>query len=268
MGLVNAVMFPAPNTPNYNKHSFPIFYVDDIPCAIVENINPQHIILYFHPNACDLGSIHPFLTYMATELHSTVIAMEYPGYGIFKGMSSEETVNDAALKVLVFLMNHGLQPKDLIIIGQSIGSSPACFITKWLCERHINPKALVLVAAFTSIGDVVAHFSHGLTLFLNDVMNNAETIKEIDCSVCFIHGVYDDIVPISHSRRMFRLCASESKVLIEIPTGHNSIWNEVTQCLYERFVPTRPHLRIPFTSKTHDWGSDVVDVRFVQRIHR
>jgi hypothetical protein len=46
------------------------------------------IFLYFHANAEDLGRTYKFLTFVHIYLRVHVIAVEYPGYGVYKGDSS------------------------------------------------------------------------------------------------------------------------------------------------------------------------------------
>lgn len=43
------------------------------------------IFLYFHANAEDLGRAQRFLSYIHVYLKMHVIAVEYPGYGIYQG---------------------------------------------------------------------------------------------------------------------------------------------------------------------------------------
>ena len=56
--------------------------------------------------------------------------MEYPSYGIFLGESpSCDTIIQNAEIVFDFLINQmGYHHSDIIIMGRSIGSGPACHI--------------------------------------------------------------------------------------------------------------------------------------------
>jgi hypothetical protein len=53
--------------------------------------------LYFHANAEDLGKALKFLTYVNVYLKMHVIAVEYPGYGVYQGDKStaEKIIADA-----------------------------------------------------------------------------------------------------------------------------------------------------------------------------
>lgn len=56
------------------------------------------VFLYFHANAEDLGKSYRLLTFVQRFLRMHVIAVEYPGYGIYRcpeGTSSQKIVEDA-----------------------------------------------------------------------------------------------------------------------------------------------------------------------------
>lgn len=62
---------------------------DFIPCLFMKyERGSSKIFLYFHANAEDLGRAHKFLNYISTYLKMHVLAVEYPGYGIYTGDTS------------------------------------------------------------------------------------------------------------------------------------------------------------------------------------
>lgn len=59
---------------------------DFIPCLVLKYPRgSSKIFLYFHANAEDLGKALKFLTYVNIYLKMHVIAVEYPGYGVYEG---------------------------------------------------------------------------------------------------------------------------------------------------------------------------------------
>ena len=48
------------------------------------------ILIYFHGNAEDIGLATDILTHIRDKMRIGVLAVEYPGYGIYKGQSSSE----------------------------------------------------------------------------------------------------------------------------------------------------------------------------------
>ena len=90
-----------------------------------------------------------------------VIAMEYPGYGIYPDLQNnsdkaQRILSDAEQVVKFLTQKCGWLESDLIVCGRSIGSGPACHIA----ANHKN-AALVLISPHTSIRGVVKDFFFG-----------------------------------------------------------------------------------------------------------
>jgi hypothetical protein len=57
---------------------------DFIPCLLLQYPKgSSKIFLYFHANAEDLGRAQRFLSYINMYLKMHVLAVEYPGYGLY-----------------------------------------------------------------------------------------------------------------------------------------------------------------------------------------
>ena len=48
------------------------------------------LLIYFHGNAEDIGASMEILLFIQGHLNLNVMAMEYPGYGIYEGSPSSE----------------------------------------------------------------------------------------------------------------------------------------------------------------------------------
>ena len=85
---------------NNQKH-IKISPSDFIPCLLLKyEYGSSKIFLYFHANAEDLGRAYKFLTYINVYLKMHVIAVEYPGYGVYQGDSpSAQKIKDDAERV-------------------------------------------------------------------------------------------------------------------------------------------------------------------------
>ena len=78
-----------------------------IPCLFLKYAKgSSKIFLYFHANAEDLGRTYKFLTYIHLYLKMHVIAVEYPGYGVYEGDSAnaDKVIKDADI-VYKFLID-------------------------------------------------------------------------------------------------------------------------------------------------------------------
>lgn len=53
------------------------------------------VIVYLHGNAEDVGSCYDFILKLSITLNCSVIAVEYPGYGLFKSEeASAESIQE------------------------------------------------------------------------------------------------------------------------------------------------------------------------------
>jgi hypothetical protein len=58
-----------------------------------------------------------------------ILAVEYPGYGLYNSSpSSEKLLEDALIVYDHMVHRRGIAESDIILFGRSIGSSPACFV--------------------------------------------------------------------------------------------------------------------------------------------
>lgn len=65
------------------------------------------------------------------------------------------------------------------------------------------------MSPFTSIKDVAYNFVGSISYFVNDHFNNLECMKNIKCPVLLIHGEDDQLIPYSHSNKLFDALLSQ-----------------------------------------------------------
>jgi acetyl esterase/lipase len=116
-------------------------------------VNSKYLLLYFHASGEDIKSAHGLLNYLRNSYQTNVIAMEYPGYSIFKGSVSAEEVNRNARVVYQFVTNKlGFQERNIVVVGRSIGTGVALELLRGGNEgKTPHPRCLVLISPFTSI---------------------------------------------------------------------------------------------------------------------
>ena len=99
---LNSLIFPAPES-SYDEKTFEkdlIFIprIDDIgeasskefiPCLYLPySQGSSKVMMYFHGNAEDLGQAYQLLNHIRNTLKIHVLAVEFPGYGIYPGTPS------------------------------------------------------------------------------------------------------------------------------------------------------------------------------------
>ena len=107
-----------------------------------------NVIIYFHGNAEDINVSYSFLVYLQKNFKLSVIAVEYPGYGLYKDSSpnADLILNDAEYVYNYLNKRLGYDEKNIIIFGRSIGSGPSTYLAS-----KYKPGCLVLMSPFTSL---------------------------------------------------------------------------------------------------------------------
>jgi len=225
---INDAMFH-PQEPSYswdtphvvNMNAAPAGVLVDpppIPIAAFWHPNAQtnKVILYLHGNAEDIGD----LAGVFEDFHKSgfsVFAPDYPGYGLSRGKPTEKNVYDTAVMAYLFLIAHGVEASDIIVLGRSIGSGPACYLAE-----NVPVGGLVVESGFTSAPRVVTR----IRILPFDPFPNIRRVRNIACPKLFIHGVNDSTVPVSHGKALFA-AAKEPKTLLLIDTaGHDDLMFE------------------------------------------
>ncbi len=128
-----------------------------------------------------------------------MVAVEYPGYGIYKGTPNESKIlEDAEAVYDYFVTNLKVDPQDVIIFGRSIGSGPSSYLAS---KKNIG--ALVLMSAFTSIRSVVKDLAGSwATYLIKERFDNLNAISKVTCPTFIVHGQSDTLIPFNHSKQL------------------------------------------------------------------
>lgn len=167
----------------------------------------ERLILYFHANGEDLSHIAEFLSSMCDALNISIIAMEYPGYGLYHGAPNEDQILEDAEDVLSFVVNElKVDSTNIVAVGRSIGSGPAVHLAS-----KFKIGGLVLVSPFTSIKAVIRD-KVGLLISncIRERFNNLGRIENVKCKLKIVHGAKDELVRPEHSKLL------ASKLLITL----------------------------------------------------
>ena len=161
-------------------------------------------VVYFHGNGEELGDIRESLSHMARELRCNVFAAEYPGYGVnkgqkgqvFSGVDIHEVVKDQAAALYSYLHEKlGFEQKNIVVVGRSIGSGPACHVA-----ANSQCPNLILVSPFLSIKSMIAEKTFSFVAWLcEEHFTNGENIRKSKARLMGIHGERDEIISVRNS---------------------------------------------------------------------
>lgn len=257
---VNTVMFPgslAPSSyhPESYAHSYNLrlIYIPfkrlecqcaylysaptHIPALLALNPSPSTNLfcIHFHGNACDVGQISICAQREGHAFNAHYLLVEYPGFGFSKGYCNEVIMDEIAICVHQFITETFMVPhSQIVLIGRSIGTGPACSLASHLTETGKPPLAVVLQSPFASIRDAASDLLGCVSVCVLDrwpnwrrlVGNDRDVIR---CPVLFIHADHDKIIRINHSEilHQHRLqCGLPSEMFVQRSTekmlkGHN-----------------------------------------------
>mmetsp|Transcript_69718 Transcript_69718/g.167366 ORF Transcript_69718/g.167366 Transcript_69718/m.167366 type:complete len:404 (+) Transcript_69718:91-1302(+) len=236
-GVTDRFVFPAPK-PSYKETDYhgalcwipwkeALSFVNDIasrtglsrgtppalPCLWVQSETSPVVLIYFHANAEDLGHLHTLVFRLRNQLQVSILAIEYPGYGLLSDLAaSEESLRSAAMAAMHFLIDEvHVEARHVVLCGRSLGSGLAVHLAS-----AFPVGGMMLVNAFASLRAVATHLlgSTLAALAFTDAFVNTLAITNVTCPVLFIHGAHDKLVPAEQSLHLFNSCRATKKMIV------------------------------------------------------
>ncbi|MDA7917544.1 alpha/beta hydrolase [bacterium] len=217
--MADSIIFQPPGTPYpENRAGFSSLGEGEEAIAII-HLKPgpkMPTILWSHGNAQNLESLKPALESFHIRGFG-VISYDYPGYGESGGKPTEKGCYRAIEKTYRYLVDEeGVAPEDIILLGQSVGSGPTC----WLADREKH-NSVVLISPFLSAYRAITR----IPIFPGDRFPNYRHLRNVDSPLLVIHGEDDQVIPFSNGKKLFELSPSSDKKLIPVPgAGHNDLF--------------------------------------------
>jgi abhydrolase domain-containing protein 17 len=217
--LASDRMIFQPPPSSYRAGQLPIVMVptDGGSIATLHLPNPRATVtvLYAHGNAEDLGHAAPLLEELR-RAGFAVLAFDYRGYGLSTGgppsaagaTSDMEVVYQHAVRTLK------IPPSRIVLYGRSVGSGPATDLA-----ARVPIGGLVLESAFVSAFRVLTRVS----LLPFDRFHNLRHIRRVRAPVLVIHGTEDEVIPVSHGRRLYEAAGQPKQVLWVEGAHHNDV---------------------------------------------
>jgi fermentation-respiration switch protein FrsA (DUF1100 family) len=191
-------------------------------------------ILFFHGNGDNLlGAIEATRGLAANG--NGLLLVEYRGYGGNPGSPGEARLyrdGDAAMR---WLTAEGIAARDVIIVGNSIGSGPATE----MALRH-DVAALILVSGFSSLPDVVGEAMPLVPRWLvRDRFDNVGKLARVKAPVFLMHGDADTLVKPANLARL-RRARPDATVTLVAGVGHELAYTAAAQAILQQWVAQIP----------------------------
>lgn len=217
-GTVDFVLNDDYNIPDSSIHVFPLWskadnetdstkiwaiYIGNFKkIGNVEKIDSKDsVLVYFHGNKDHMDFYWQrakLLAHTGGKLNYSVLMIDYRGYGMSDGKSTEESMYADANAAITWLRKKGVGAQKFGIYGFSLGCAAATHTTLNLPAAY-KPFMIALEAPFASVATLVndgAALNIDPLFFTTFKCDNNANIKLIQQPFYWIHGTKDKFIPI------------------------------------------------------------------------
>ena len=189
----------------------------------VPNPNSDGVLLYFHGNS---GNISDNLAHTRRfyQLGMSVLLIDYRGYGRSLGkFPNEQQVYEDARLAWNYLLDKGIEGKDIIIYGHSLGGAIAID----LATEHPQAAGLIIESSFTKMLDIVneqgIYDLFPVGWILTHKFDSISKLPQVKMPVLLIHGTADQTVPSWMSEALYQVAPEPKQLLIVSGGDHSNV---------------------------------------------
>jgi uncharacterized protein len=179
--------------------------------------NNKKMVIFLHGNSGTLENRVDKLRILSDMGYGFIIPA-WRGFGKSEGSPTKEGLYLDAEAAISFVKDQDYNLKDVIIIGESLGTG----IATEMSTRY-NFKGLLLLTPYTSIGKRASEIYPFMfaEFLVKDNFNVIDKISKINQPLLIIHGNKDTVIPYDHSKRIFAKALERKKLIIYPDVGHN-----------------------------------------------
>lgn len=181
----------------------------------------QPTVLFFHGNAGEIADRSERFAFLQ-EQGFGVLFVSYRGYGASSGEISEQGIITDALTAYQFLIDKGVPPREIVLLGESLGTGVAVQVA---AQKPV--AAVALEAPYTATVDIASDIYWWLPVrfLMKDQFRSRDDIAQVKAPLLIQHGDADEIVPVAQGRALFAM-ANEPKQLVIIPGAtHDAVFD-------------------------------------------
>ncbi|KAK4698839.1 hypothetical protein P7C70_g7430, partial [Phenoliferia sp. Uapishka_3] len=135
--------------------------------------------------------------------------------------TEEGLIMDARTAWDYLTLEKGVEPGNIAVMGQSLGTGVSAGLCAELGDEGITPRSMILVAPFSSLPSLLETYKLGNLIpvlapfrtfpwllktvlrVLNTRFDTRAIIHKIKCSILILHAQNDPVIPHSHSSTLF-----------------------------------------------------------------
>ncbi|MBU8901698.1 MAG: alpha/beta hydrolase [Victivallales bacterium] len=182
--------------------------------------NAEYTVLFCHGNAGNISHRLDTIS-LFNKLPLNFFIFDYRSYGKSGGSISEKGLyEDVAAAWRYLTETRKIDAKKIIIVGRSLGVALAAHAA----EKY-SPAGLILESAFSSLPDIAQEKMPVFPVrwMLRYKLSTMENLIKVKCPVLIIASPDDNIIPFSHSEKLFEK-AAEPKTFIELSGDHDDCY--------------------------------------------
>jgi fermentation-respiration switch protein FrsA (DUF1100 family) len=171
-------------------------------------------ILFAHGNAGDLTFRGSYMQHISRLFEADVMVFDYRGYGRSEGSPHEAGLYMDARAARDWLAQRtNIRPQDVVLWGRSLGGGVVMELA-----ANDGARGVITECTFTSLPDVAAPLYPWLPVrwIMRNRFDSLSKIASYHGPLLLAHGEADELIPVSHARRLFE-AANEPKELITLP---------------------------------------------------
>ena len=193
--LQSRLIYPVPATqtgvpPGFERVTYRASDGFELEAGFAPPHEGRQTIVFFHGNGADWKT-SANVTNRIRKQGFGVLAAEYRGYGGNPGSPSEQGLYADGRGALQFLADRGIADKDIVLVGNSIGSGVAV----QMATEH-DVRSVVLVSPFASLAETAARKMPWLPVrtLLRERYDNLSKIGRLEMPVLILHGEDDRLI--------------------------------------------------------------------------
>lgn len=170
-------------------------------------ISTDTLIVYLHGQSKHMDHYFGRASLLANvggKYNYNVLMMDYRGYGMSEGTSTEQGLFEDADAVINWIKEKGADPQKTVFYGYSLGAIPS--IDRTAYRSDFKPAKLIIEAPLASV-EYLVHSSTVIQVDPDFVTNlnfeNAEKIKDVNQPLLWMHGVEDTYVAIENGEIIY-----------------------------------------------------------------
>jgi uncharacterized protein len=173
-------------------------------------------ILFCHGKGGNMASRAKRWTYYVERGYG-VMFFDYHGFGGSEGVPTEEHLKSDARAAYDWLRDKQIAPKDIALIGESLGSGVCTMLA-----TQVLVSSLELEAGYSSIADIAAerHWWAPVRLLIKDAFDAVPEIAKIRAPLLMQHGDADQTIPVHFAKTLFAAAPAPKEFRILPGHGH------------------------------------------------